>query len=262
MTPWGSGEKKKKKKEGDEEKILFETNLDLIITPENNTEELNKYTQALGLPSHLGFSEVFAINEPDLLALVPRPSYALLLIFPVSPTYEKSRELEDSTLPEYKGCGASEPVTWFKQTIRNACGTIGVLHALSNGPSRRFLVPDSILSNIIREAEPLEPVARANVLAASRSLAQAHATAAQGGDTAPPSAEDSIDLHFVCFVKGEDGRMWELDGRRKGPLERAVLGEDEDMLSEKALNAGPRRFMKGEEGDMRFSLTSLGPVFD
>ena len=65
----------------------------------------------LGLPATLGFSDVFSIDEPDLLAFVPRPSYGLLLVFPVSRTYEASRIEEDSSLSEYNGSGPSEPVT-------------------------------------------------------------------------------------------------------------------------------------------------------
>ena len=58
---------------------------------------------------------------------------------------------------------------------------------------------------------------------------------------------------------------WE-GGRRKGPLARGKLGVDEDALSEAALGLGVRRFLKTEaEGgnpDLRFSLVSLGPLFD
>lgn len=220
----------------------------------------------LGLPPTLGFTDVFSIDEPDLLAFVPRPSHALLLVFPVSETYEKSRKTEDASLPDYSGSGPSEPVTWFKQTIRNACGLIGLLHAVSNGEPRRNITPGSDLDNLLKEAEGLSPVARADLLYESKALESAHADAAKLGDTAAPQAEDSVDLHFVAFVRGVDGTLWELDGRRKGPLSRGVLGEGEDALSEKALELGVRRFLKVEaEGgnpDLRFSLVSLGPVFD
>lgn len=220
----------------------------------------------LGLPATLGFSDVFSIDEPDLLAFVPRPSHALLLVFPVSSTYEASRIEEDSSLPEYSGSGPAEPVTWFKQTIRNACGLIGLLHAVANGEPRKQVLAGSDLEGLLREAEPLKPVERAELLYESKALESAHADAAKRGDTEAPEAEDSVDLHFVAFVKGADGRLWELDGRRKGPLERGVLDEDEDALSEKALDLGVRRFLKNEAAggnpDLRFSLVSLGATFD
>lgn len=63
---------------------------------------------------------------------------------------------------------------------------------------------------------PLGPVDRAELLYNSQALENAHQSAAAGGDTAAPDAEDNIDLHYVCFVKDGKGNLWELDGRRKG----------------------------------------------
>lgn len=241
-----------------------------FVPLENNPEVMSHLVHQLGLSPSLGFTDVYSIDEPDLISIVPRPSHALLLVFPVSPTYEATRKSEDSNRSEYTGHGPNEPIIWFKQTIRNACGLIGLLHAVSNGVPRKNILPGSDLETLLREAEPLPPVQRADLLYESKALESAHADAARLGDTTAPQADDSVDLHFVAFVKGDDGRLWELDGRRKGPLERGRLGEDEDMLSEKALDWGVRRFLKVENeiaagqsgGDLRFSLISLGPVFD
>ncbi|OKL61566.1 hypothetical protein UA08_03578 [Talaromyces atroroseus] len=237
-----------------------------FVPLENNPEVMSHLVHQLGLPTTLGFTDVFSIDEPELLAFVPRPANALLLVFPVSKTYEASRVAEDSSLPDYSGTGPDEPVLWFKQTIRNACGLIGLLHAVSNGEVRSHIIPGSDLDNLLRDAEPLKPAERADLLYDSKALEAAHADAAKLGDTAAPEAEDQVDLHFVAFVKALDGGLWELDGRRKGPLKRGQLGPDEDVLSDTALELGPRRFLKkeaeGGKGDLRFSLVSLGPVFD
>jgi ubiquitin carboxyl-terminal hydrolase L3 len=242
------------------------TQINTNTLAENNPEAMSHLVHQLGLPPTLGFTDVYSIDEPDLLAFVPRPSHALLLVFPVSPAYEATRVTEDAPLPEYTGSGPGEPVMWFKQTIRNACGLIGLLHAVANGEPRKHVLPGSDLETLLREAEPLGPYARADLLYESKALESAHADAARLGDTAAPRAEENVDLHFVAFVKGADGRLWELDGRRKGPLERGRLAEDEDALSEKALELGVRRFLKTEAAvgtpDLRFSLVSLGPSFD
>ncbi|WEW57784.1 ubiquitin carboxyl-terminal hydrolase [Emydomyces testavorans] len=241
-------------------------NAKTFVPLENNPEVMSHLVHQLGLSPTLGFTDVYSIDEPDLLAFVPRPSHALLLVFPVSSTYESARIAEDSSKSDYTGSGPSEPVTWFKQTIRNACGLIGLLHAVSNGEPRKNVTPESDLATLLRDAEPLDPVKRADLLYESSALESAHADAAKRGDTAAPEAEASVDLHFVCFVKGNDGRLWELDGRRKGPLDRGELEDGEDMLSERALDAGVRQLLKREAaagaGDLRFSLVSLGPLFD
>lgn len=97
---------------------------------------MNSLMHGLGLSKSLAFHDVFSIDEPALLEFVPRPAYALLLIFPVSEVYEKARLAEDESKEVYTGSGPNEPVIWYKQTIGNACGLIGLLHAVSNGDSR------------------------------------------------------------------------------------------------------------------------------
>ncbi|PGG96660.1 hypothetical protein AJ79_09497 [Helicocarpus griseus UAMH5409] len=236
-----------------------------FVPLENNPEVMSHLIHQLGVSPALGFSDIYSIDDPDLIAFVPRPSHAILLVFPISPAYEASRVAEDKDKALYDGSGPNEPVTWFKQTIRNACGLIGLLHAVSNGPVKQHILPGSDLEKLLRDAEPLTPDARADLLYASKALESAHADAAKKGDSAVPDADEKIDLHFVCFAKGSDGHLWELDGRRKGPLDRGVLGEDEDVLSEKGLQMGVRQLLKREAeagGDLRFSLVSLGPVFD
>ena len=155
---------------------------------------------------------------------------------------------------------------WFKQTIRNACGLIGLLHCLSNGAALRNIKSGSELKGLLREAEPLKPEERAELLYTSQALEAAHQSAAQGGDSMAPAAEEAVDLHFVAFVRQEDGALWELDGRRKGPLRRGMLGEGEDMLSEKGLEMGVLNFLRREEeaggGELRFSVVMLGPSMD
>ena len=71
-----------------------------------------------------------------------------------------------------------------------------------------------------------------------------------------------MDLHYVCFVKGSDGALWELDGRRKGPIRRGDLEENEDMLSPKALSLGILKFLEREGDDLRFSAVALAGSFD
>ena len=126
----------------------------------------------------------------------------------------------------------------------------------------KHLEPDSELAKLVNEAVPLKPIQRADLLYDSEALENAHQAAASVGDTAAPAADSDIDLHYVCFVKSEKNHLWELDGRRKGPLNRGELAPDEDVLSERALELGVRSFIKREAeaggGELRFSLVTLG----
>ncbi|KAI1470589.1 ubiquitin carboxyl-terminal hydrolase [Daldinia caldariorum] len=234
-----------------------------FIPLEANPELLTSLLHKLGLSKALQIHDVYSITEPELLAFVPRPALALLLVFPVSATYESHRLAEDSTAPDYAGSGSGEPVLWYKQTIRNACGLMGLLHAVSNGPARGFVEPNTPLDRLIKASIPLPPPDRSALLERTPELAAAHQEAAAQGATAAPDARDDVDLHYVCFVKsGRDGTLWELDGRRKGPIARGQLADDEDVLSEKALLWGPLQFLERGGGDMRFSCVALAGALD
>ena len=139
--------------------------------------------------------------------------------------------------------------------------SIDMLHAhMSN------IAPSTTFSNLITKATPLDPRSRTKLIETNEDLATAHASAAAGGDTVAPPADEKLDLHYVAFVKTEKNNLWELDGSRKGPLNRGTLADDEDVLSERAIELGPRKFLKREEeaggGEMRFSVLALGPSLE
>ncbi|TWU75174.1 ubiquitinyl hydrolase 1 [Metarhizium rileyi] len=233
-----------------------------FIPLEANPELMTNLIHKLGVSQALQLHDVYSLTDPDMLAFIPRPALALLLVFPVSATYESHRMAEDNTVDEYKGTGEQEPVIWWKQTIRNACGMMGLLHAVSNGPARNLVEQGTTLDELLKKSIPLPPRERASLLEKTPAVAAAHKEAASVGDTAAPDAQADVDLHYVCFVKGSDGALWELDGRRKGPIRRGDLEESEDMLSERALRLGILKFLEREGGDLRFSAVALAGSLD
>ncbi|KAK3390421.1 ubiquitin carboxyl-terminal hydrolase [Podospora didyma] len=240
-----------------------------FIPLEANPELMTSLLHKLGVSPALAVHDVYSLTDADMLAFVPRPALALLLVFPVSATYESARLAEDSLLSDYHPHSTSNDdsqgapkILWFKQTIRNACGLMGLLHAAANGPARNFVEPGSDLDKLLKAAEPLDIPGRARLLETDQSLANAHRGAAEQGDTAAPDATDDVDLHYVTFVKTEDGSLWEMDGSRKGPLLRGHLRADEDVLSQKALMLGPLKFLERESGDLRFNCVALAGSSD
>lgn len=110
-----------------------------FIPLEANPQLMTTLIHKLGVSDALEMHDVYSLTDPDLLAFIPRPALALLLVFPVSAVYESQRMAEDSLVDEYKGKGDTEPVLWWPQTIRNACGLMGLLHAVTNGNARGFI---------------------------------------------------------------------------------------------------------------------------
>ncbi|KAK7208602.1 ubiquitin carboxyl-terminal hydrolase [Myxozyma melibiosi] len=240
-----------------------------FIPLESNPDVLNRLASSLGLASPVSFHDVYSLDDESLLSFIPRPALALLLVFPISAAYEAYKDSEDAARPVYEP-SPDDGVIWLKQTIGNACGTYAVLHALLNAPSLTF-TPSSLLATYKHDLPPLSLPARTAYIESSTALRTQHAAVASDGETAAPAAEDDTNLHFVAFVKTQDGVLYELDGRRKGPIERARLAEDEDVLSEKATGF-VKLFMereasaaKEEEGSgsyLQFSLVALAPSFD
>ena len=141
------------------------------------------------------------------------------------------------------------------------------MHCTLNGIPAAHILPESELARIRTEALPKTVLPRSRVLEENEFYEAAHRDAAQEGQSeVPPLEHDDRGNHFVAFVKRMDGHHWELEGSRKGPLDRSILAEDEDMLSDNALNAGLRRVMeinKGDVGgDLCFSCTVLAPTSD
>ncbi|KAH7070751.1 ubiquitin carboxyl-terminal hydrolase-like protein isozyme L3 [Paraphoma chrysanthemicola] len=209
---------------------------------ENNPNVMNKLAAKLGLSSELQFYDVYSLDGPETFTHIPRPALALLVIIPMTPAWGANRKAEDANKEPYTGSGADEPVIWFKQTIGDACGSIGLLHSVINGPAVDFIKPDSDFAAIRSAAIPLGMDERADMLYNSEPFEIAHKSVEQDGDSYVDSGEREGG-HFVSFVKS-GGKLWELEGDRMGPLDRGRLAEDEDVLSPRALDMGIKRIIK------------------
>ncbi|KAH7159785.1 hypothetical protein B0J13DRAFT_113025 [Dactylonectria estremocensis] len=231
---------------------------------ENNPDVMNELAQRLGLSSDLAFHDVYSLDDPSLLAMIPRPVHALLVIIPMTDTWKRERDAENEQTEWYGGAGPEEPVIWFRQTIIQGCGLIGFLHCALNGVPATKIIPDSPLAKLREEAIPLKLKERAELLSESDTIYEASQAVAVKGDTAPldQDAHEGLGQHFVAFVKGRDGNLWELEGSRKGPIRRGALTEERDVLSEEALQLGLKRVIelqKAKDEDLRFSCIALAP---
>jgi ubiquitin carboxyl-terminal hydrolase L3 len=229
---------------------------------------MNPLAHHLGLSPTLSFHDVLSFNDSDLLAFIPRPVHALLFLFYTTPHSQAHFAVENAATPQYASSGPDEPVLWYNQTITHACGLIGLLHCVTNGVPKNAIMEGSILSKFIKEATPLDPEARAQLIYDSAELEAAHFEAAKQGDSVAPDVHNGEDVEgaFVAFVKSGDGRMWELEGRRKGPVVRGLLAENEDLLCEKAIELGPMAYMRREVEaggkHLRFSCLALAESFE
>lgn len=187
---------------------------------ESNPDIMTRYAASLGCEAaangHVCFVDVFGLDD-ELLAMVPQRVEAVMLVFPISDAYCKwaSERESSSLLPE--GSPSNIGPFFVRQTIGNACGTIGIIHALCNTKAAASsAVKGSFLEKLLC-MQGSTPEERAKFLAEDTTVEAAQAAAAQEGQTVAPRVDEPCHLHFVCFIV-HGGLLLEMDGRKAGPV--------------------------------------------
>ncbi|KAJ7057235.1 ubiquitin C-terminal hydrolase L3 [Mycena amicta] len=208
------------------------------IPLESDPAIFTQVIRAIGV-KNLEFQDLLCIDPVEVRLMLPSPVYALILIYSTTPEYEagvrQARQDARDAGEGYAGVGKDEPVIWFDQTIRHACGFMAILHAAANlSPTdHEFIEPDSLLATLLRDALPLAPTARAALLKSSAGIAQVYNAASTRGSSAILRAADNVPGHYVCFVPSpQNGHIYELDGGKNGPIDHDEwLQGDRDVLS-------------------------------
>jgi len=210
---------------------------------ESNPEVMNKYIQSLGINESWQFMDVWGL-EPELLLVLPRPICAVLLLFPITEKSEGTKfgeEDQDSGL------------YFIRQTIRNACGTIGIIHAVCNNAEKLGFDKEKHLSQFFGDTKDLTPDERGKYLESDSAFTETHDQLAQEGQTAAPSRDDRVDLHFVAFIH-HNGVLYELDGRREAPVHHGSTTED-TLLEDSAEIV--KKFMARDPDNLNFTVVAL-----
>lgn len=222
---------------------------------ESNPDVMNKFVHTLGMSETLAFCDVFGL-DPDLLAMVPRPVVATLLLFPCTANQDAAKREQVARL-EAEGYVPNPRAFFLKQTIGNACGTIGLIHALANNTDRIPLA-DGHLKEFISSSVALSPAERGRRLEESEGMTASHEAAAQQGQTAAPSLDDEVALHFICFTRVE-GRLLEFDGTKPFPIDHGPTSDD--TLLEDSV-AVVQQFMARDPDNLNFTIVALAPASD
>lgn len=193
-----------------------------VIPLESNPDIFNALAHKIGLSPVLSFQDVYSVTDPEMLAFLPQPVMALIMLFPITESYEQYRHDQDGKLSN-----DSNGVTWFKQTIGNGCGLYALLHVLANVP-RDFIVQNLMLNTVLLEqlSPDLSVTEVARLVELLEQNIQLDANYGIQGQTEAPDAQDKTEYHFLTYVKGNDGHVYELDGRRTGPVDLGAFSGD------------------------------------
>lgn len=189
---------------------------------ESNPEVMSKFLTCLGMKPTWQFGDVYGL-DPELLMMVPRPVCAVLLLFPITEKYEAFKKEEEERLKTEKQDNSD--VYFIKQTIGNACGTIGIIHVVANNLKHLEFESDSPLKTFLEKTSKMTPEERATFLENDESIRVMHESSAQEGQTEAPSADERVNLHFISFVN-VGGQLYELDGRKPFPIVHGKTSEE------------------------------------
>ncbi|KAI0704354.1 peptidase C12, ubiquitin carboxyl-terminal hydrolase [Cytidiella melzeri] len=104
---------------------------------EINPDVMNKWAEKGGVATNeYEFRDIYAL-DPEMLAFVPQPVKAVILLFPYNAGYLERRADDNARIAKSGQHPIHPNVIWIKQTIHNACGTMALLHTFAN--ARPFL---------------------------------------------------------------------------------------------------------------------------
>ncbi|XP_037751184.1 ubiquitin carboxyl-terminal hydrolase isozyme L3 isoform X1 [Chelonia mydas] len=251
---------------------------------EANPDVINQFLKQLGIHPDWQFVDVYGM-DPELLSMVPRPVCAVLLLFPVTEKYETFRTEEEERI-KAQGQNVRSSVYFMKQTINNACGTIGLIHAIANNRDKMNFESDSTLKKFLEDSSPMSPEERAKYLETYEAIRVTHESSAHEGQTevkhnhvgpaqatnssirlhcwqplirlpvglrSAPSIDEKVDLHFIALVN-VGSHLYELDGRKPFPINHGQTSDD--TFLEDAVEVC-KKFMERDPEELRFNAIAL-----
>eukprot|EP01090_Pellita_catalonica_P002671 TRINITY_DN12243_c0_g1_i2.p1 TRINITY_DN12243_c0_g1~~TRINITY_DN12243_c0_g1_i2.p1 ORF type:complete len:242 (-),score=47.02 TRINITY_DN12243_c0_g1_i2:531-1256(-) len=228
------------------------------IPLESNPEMMTRILHGMGVDKSWVFGDCFGFDK-DLLAMVPQPCQAVLLLYPSlqGDARQKQREEEEERLKAHP-VKLHKDVFYMRQLVGNACGTVAIVHSILNGLSDDGLSldKDSFLLKYLERVKDKSWEERGILLGEDQALEQISSQAARTGQTAAPDAEDKTSFHFICF-SSVGGELYELDGVRLQPINHGACPKSE--LLSKAMSIIKKNWVDKNPNELRFSVITLGP---
>jgi len=221
------------------------------IPIESNPEVMNKLLSSMGVSPEWTVVDVLGLDE-ELLCFIARPVVSLLLLFPSNDESDDLTAEENINSNQLNDENRSE-VYFMRQTIRNACGTIALIHAIANNTDKIEFNPNSSLKSFIDLSKSLTPEERGRLLEENKDICSAHEICAREGQTSAPVIGQQINHHFIAFAQ-KNGFLYELNGNKPFPINHGKTTED-DFLSDAAKVC--QQFMSKDPNNLNFTVVAL-----
>ncbi|CAH0716521.1 unnamed protein product, partial [Brenthis ino] len=192
--------------------------------------------------------ELWSINEDGVFDDL-RPVHGLIFLF-------KYLQHEEPPHPVVKD-KRLEKIFFAKQVINNACATQAVISLLLNCNHPDVDIGPE-LTKLKEFSMSFDPKMRGLTLSNSQTIRSAHNSMSQQtlfefDAKAPTKDEDAY--HFIGYMP-IDGRLYELDGLRDGPIDHGAVAPDQDWL-DVIRPIILKRINEYKEGEIHFNLMAL-----
>ncbi|XP_031246949.1 ubiquitin carboxyl-terminal hydrolase isozyme L3-like [Mastomys coucha] len=156
------------------------------------------------------------------------------------------------------GQDVTPSVYFMKQTISNACGTIGLMCTIANNKVKMHFESGSTLKKFLEESVSMSPEERAKYLEIYDAIQVTHETSAHERQTEAPSVDEKVDLHCIVLVH-VDGHLYELDGQKLFPINHGKTSDE--TLLEDAIEVC-KKFMERDPNELRFNAIALSGTIE
>lgn len=214
---------------------------------ESNPEVMTNFLVDIGMSAEWSVVDLIGIDE-DVLGFVPQPVAAIIFLYPSS--VHDSAEEGDTSL--------NDSVYFMKQVIRNACGTIALLHGVGNNLDKIQLRDDSPLKKFFESVDSLGPLDKGIELSKNEEIRKSHEFHALQGQTSTPNLDEKVDNHFVALVE-RNGRLYRCNGSKEGPVDHGPSSQETFLYDAAAVC---RQFIDKHPDCHTYSALAILKAFD
>ncbi|XP_077013390.1 ubiquitin carboxyl-terminal hydrolase isozyme L5 isoform X3 [Tamandua tetradactyla] len=190
--------------------------------------------------------EIWSLEPENFEKL--KPVHGLIFLFKWQPGEEPAGSVvQDSRL---------DTIFFAKQVINNACATQAIVSVLLNCTHQDVHLGET-LSEFKEFSQSFDAAMKGLALSNSDVIRQVHNSFARQQMfefDAKTSAKEEDAFHFVSYVP-VNGRLYELDGLREGPIDLGVCNQDDWINAVRPVIE--KRIQKYSEGEIRFNLMAI-----
>lgn len=198
--------------------------------------------------------ELYGLSEQNFQNI--HPIYGLVFLFKWQKADDSKADIvRDSRL---------ERLFFAKQVINNACATQAILSILLNAPVKKSENDDvgielgDTLQNFKEFSRDFDPNMKGLALSNSDVIRLVHNTFARQQvfefDAKQADKDDDV-FHFISYIPFE-GRLYELDGLREGPVDLGVIPDGSDWIKT-ARPVIEKRMQQYSADEIQFNLMAV-----